>query len=201
LERESELQRKTKETQIKVKINIDGSGNSNINTNIPFLNHLLTQIAIHGSFDLGIEAKGDTEIDIHHLVEDTGILLGKTFKNALGEKRGIYRVGNCIFPMDEVLVLVAVDLSSRSFFTADIRWINPFLGSKEDFLIPVDLIEHFLYSFAINAQVTLHIKLLNGKNNHHIAEGIFKALGIALDQASRLNPKRINIIPSSKGEL
>ena len=201
MERESELQRKTKETQIKIKINLDGSGNSNINTEIPFLDHLLTQIAVHGSFDLKIEAKGDLEIDIHHLVEDTGILLGKAFKKALGEKRGINRVGHCIFPMDEVLVLVAVDLSSRPFFTPDIRWTNPFLGSKEDFLIPVDLIEHFLYSFAINAQVTLHIKLLNGKNNHHIAEGIFKALGKALDQASRFNSKRINIIPSSKGEL
>jgi len=201
LERESELQRKTNETQINIKINIDGSGNSKINTEIPFLDHLLTQIAIHGSFDLTIEAKGDLEIDIHHLVEDTGILLGKAFKNALGEKRGINRVGHCIFPMDEVLVLVAVDLSSRPFFNPDIRWINPFLGSKEDFLIPVDLIEHFLYSFAINAQITLHVKLLNGKNNHHIAEGIFKALGKALDKASRFNSKRLNVIPSSKGEL
>ncbi len=201
MERESELQRKTNETQINIKINIDGSGNSKINTEIPFLDHLLTQIAIHGSFDLTIEAKGDLEIDIHHLVEDTGILLGKAFKNALGEKRGINRVGHCIFPMDEVLVLVAVDLSSRPFFNPDIRWINPFLGSKEDFLIPVDLIEHFLYSFAINAQITLHVKLLNGKNNHHIAEGIFKALGKALDKASRFNSKRLNVIPSSKGEL
>jgi imidazoleglycerol-phosphate dehydratase len=201
LERESELQRKTNETQINIKINIDGSGNSKINTEIPFLDHLLTQIAIHGSFDLTIEAKGDLEIDIHHLVEDTGILLGKAFKNALGEKRGINRVGHCIFPMDEVLVLVAVDLSSRPFFNPDIRWINPFLGSKEEFLIPVDLIEHFLYSFAINAQITLHVKLLNGKNNHHIAEGVFKALGKALDKASRFNSKRLNVIPSSKGEL
>jgi imidazoleglycerol-phosphate dehydratase len=201
LERETELQRKTNETQINIKINIDGSGNSKINTEIPFLDHLLTQIAIHGSFDLTIEAKGDLEIDIHHLVEDTGILLGKAFKNALGEKRGINRVGHCIFPMDEVLVLVAVDLSSRPFFNPDIRWINPFLGSKEDFLIPVDLIEHFLYSFAINAQITLHVKLLNGKNNHHIAEGVFKALGKALDKASRFNSKRLNVIPSSKGEL
>jgi imidazoleglycerol-phosphate dehydratase len=201
LERETELQRKTNETQINIKINIDGSGNSKINTEIPFLDHLLTQIAIHGSFDLTIEAKGDLEIDIHHLVEDTGILLGKAFKNALGEKRGINRVGHCIFPMDEVLVLVAVDLSSRPFFNPDIRWINPFLGSKEEFLIPVDLIEHFLYSFAINAQITLHVKLLNGKNNHHIAEGVFKALGKALDKASRFNSKRLNVIPSSKGEL
>jgi len=201
LDREFELERKTKETQIKIKINIDGRGDSNINTNIPFFDHLLTQISVHGSFDLNIEAKGDLNIDIHHLVEDTGILLGKTFRNALGEKIGITRVGHCIFPMDETLALVAVDLSSRPFFFQEIKWINSFLGSKEEFLIPVDLIEHFLYSFAINAQITLHIKLLNGNNNHHIAESIFKALGKALDQASRYNFKRLNKIPSSKGEL
>jgi imidazoleglycerol-phosphate dehydratase len=201
LEREFELERKTKETQIKIKINIDGTGDSNINTSIPFFDHLLTQISVHGSFDLSIEAIGDLDIDIHHLVEDTGILLGKAFGNALGNKIGITRIGHCIFPMDETLVLVAVDLSSRAFYSQDIKWINPFLGSKEEFLIPVDLIEHFLYSFAINAQITLHIKLLNGNNNHHIAEGIFKALGKALDQASRYNFKRLNKIPSSKGEL
>ena len=201
MDREFELERKTKETQIKIKINIDGRGDSNINTNIPFFDHLLTQISVHGSFDLNIEAKGDLNIDIHHLVEDTGILLGKTFRNALGEKIGITRVGHCIFPMDETLALVAVDLSSRPFFFQEIKWINSFLGSKEEFLIPVDLIEHFLYSFAINAQITLHIKLLNGNNNHHIAESIFKALGKALDQASRYNFKRLNKIPSSKGEL
>ena len=200
MDREFELERKTKETQIKIKINIDGRGDSNINTNIPFFDHLLTQISVHGSFDLNIEAKGDLNIDIHHLVEDTGILLGKTFRNALGEKIGITRVGHCIFPMDETLALVAVDLSSRPFFFQEIKWINSFLGSKEEFLIPVDLIEHFLYSFAINAQITLHIKLLNGNNNHHIAESIFKALGKALDQASRYNFKRLNKIPSSKGE-
>ena len=199
--REFELERKTKETQIKIKINIDGTGNSEISTSIPFFDHLLTQISVHGSFDLKIEAKGDIEIDIHHLVEDTGILLGKAFRNALGEKIGITRVGHCIFPMDESLILVAVDLSSRPFCSQDIKWINPFLGSKEDFLIPVDLIEHFLYSFAINAQITLHIKFLSGNNNHHIAEGTFKALGKALDQASRYNVKRLHKIPSSKGEL
>ena len=201
MEREFELERKTKETQINIKVNIDGTGYSNINTSIPFFDHLLTQISVHGSFDLSIEAKGDLEIDIHHLVEDIGIVLGKVFMNALGEKIGINRVGQCIFPMDEVLVLVAVDLSSRPFINQDIKWTNSFLGSKEEFLIPVDLIEHFLYSFAINAQITLHIKLMTGKNNHHIAEGIFKALGKALDQASRFNSKRLNKIPSSKGEL
>ena len=110
-------------------------------------------------------------------------------------------MGHCVFPMDEVLVLVAVDLSSRPFFKHKIEWTNSLLGSKEEFLIPVDLIEHFLYSFAINAKITLHIMLMNGKNDHHIAEGIFKALGIALDQASRFNSKRLNKIPSSKGDL
>ena len=201
MERESNLERKTNETQINIKMNLDGRGDTNITTQIPFFDHLLSQISVHGAFDLSIIAKGDLEIDIHHTMEDTAILLGRAFLNALGNKIGINRIGNCIYPMDEVLVLVAVDLSSRPFYVQDIKWNNPFLGSKEGSIIPVDLIEHFLYTFAINAQITLHVKLFYGKNNHHIAEAIFKALGKALDQASRLNIKRLDNIPSSKGEL
>ena len=182
-------------------MNIDGTGESNINTSIGFLDHLLTQIAIHGSFDMNVFAEGDLNIDNHHIIEDTAIVLGKAFNKALGNKFGIVRVGHSFFPMDESLAFVSVDISSRPYFVKDINWINPFLGSREDNLIPVDLITHFLYTFSINAQITLHIRVLYGQNNHHIAEAIFKALGKALDYASRIDSKRNQRVPSSKGML
>lgn len=119
----------------------------------------------------------------------------------MGDKTGIFRVGHSFFPMDETLAFVAVDISSRPYFVIDVNWVNSFLGSKEESLIPVDLIEHFLYSFAINAKISLHVRVLYGKNDHHIAEAIFKALGKALDFASRVDPKRDQILPSSKGYL
>jgi len=199
--RRFELARKTKETDIKIKLNIDGKGNTDIQTDLGFFDHLLTQIAVHGSFDLEIKARGDLNVDTHHLIEDTAILLGKAFRKAIGKKIGINRVSHCFFPMDDVLVFVAIDISSRPFFASEIDWVNPYLGSKEDNLIPVDLIEHFLYTFAIQAKITLHVKLLSGKNNHHIAEGIFKAIGRTLDYASRYDPKRSDRTPSSKGLL
>ena len=201
MERKSEIVRKTEETEIILELNLDGSGIHEIETSIAFFNHLLTQIAIHGSFDIKIKADGDLEIDTHHLIEDTAIVLGKAFKKVIGDKKGINRVGYSYFPMDESLAFVVVDLSSRPYFRKEINWINPFLGSKEDNLIPVDLLEHFLYSFSMQAQLTLHIRVLYGQNNHHIAEAIFKALGKALDYASRRNSKRNNTIPSSKGLL
>jgi imidazoleglycerol-phosphate dehydratase len=201
MERKAQLERETKETKIKVELNIDGSGNSKIGTSISFFDHLLNQIAIHGSFDMIITAEGDISIDNHHVIEDTAIVLGKVFNKALGEKFGIIRVGHSFFPMDETLAFVVVDISSRPFFMKEIEWINPFLGSKEENLIPVDLIDHFLYSFSINAQITLHVRVLYGQNNHHIAEAIFKALGKALDNASRIDLKRNQRIPSSKGFL
>jgi imidazoleglycerol-phosphate dehydratase len=201
MERKSQIVRKTEETNIKMELNIDGSGIHEIDTNIALFDHLLTQIAIHGSFDINIQADGDLEIDNHHLIEDTAIVLGKAFKKALENKKGINRVGSCYFPMDESLAFVVVDLSSRPYFRKEINWVNPFLGSKEENLIPVDLLEHFLYSFAMQAQLTLHVRVVYGQNNHHIAEAIFKALGKALDYASRVDLKRENIIPSSKGIL
>jgi len=201
MDRKTQIIRKTEETDIKMELNIDGSGINEIGTSIALFDHLLTQIAVHGSFDIFIEAKGDLSIDNHHLIEDTAIVFGKTFKKALGNKLGINRVGYCYFPMDESLAFVAVDLSSRPYFRKEIEWTNPFLGSKEESLIPVDLIEHFLYSFAMEAKLTLHIRLVYGQNNHHIAEVIFKALGKTLDSATRIDPKRKNIVPSSKGIL
>ena len=201
MERKAQLERKTKETNIKVELNIDGIGESNINTSIPMFDHLLTQIAVHGCFDLNIIAKGDLAIDNHHTIEDTAIALGKSLNQALGNKKGITRVAHSYFPMDECLAFAAIDISSRPYFQKEINWKNQFLGSKEENLIPIDLIEHFLYTFAINAQITLHIRLLYGENNHHIAEAIFKALGKALDYASRIDSKRSQQIPSSKGTL
>jgi len=201
MQRKSRIVRKTEETDIRIELNIDGSGANDIKTSIAFFDHLLTQIAIHGSFDIKIEADGDLEIDNHHLIEDTAIVLGKAFKKALGDKKGINRIGYCYFPMDESLAFVVVDLCSRPYFKKEINWVNPFLGSKKDNLIPVDLLEHFIYSFVMQAQLTLHVRLLYGQNNHHIAEAIFKAIGKALDYASRIDLKRDNMIPSSKGIL
>ncbi|MFX1365322.1 MAG: imidazoleglycerol-phosphate dehydratase HisB [Promethearchaeota archaeon] len=201
MERKAKLERKTKETSIEIEMNIDGSGDTKINTSIGFFDHLLTQIAVHGSFDMKILAEGDLNVDNHHLIEDTSIVLGKVFNKALGNKIGITRVGHCFFPMDESLAFVAIDISSRPFFKKEINWTNPFLGSKEDNLIPVDLIEHFLYTFSINAQITLHVRVLYGQNNHHIAEAIFKALGKALDYSSRIDSKGNRKLPSSKGIL
>jgi imidazoleglycerol-phosphate dehydratase len=201
MKRKAQITRTTEETSIKIEFNLDGSEICEIETSIAFFDHLLTQIAIHGSFDIILKADGDLEIDNHHLIEDTAIVFGTAFKNALGDKVGINRVGHCFFPMDECLAFVAIDLSSRPFVKKDITWVNPFLGSKEENLIPVDLIEHFLYSFAMQAQLTLHVRLLYGLNNHHIAEAIFKALGKALDYASRIDSKRDNILPTSKGLL
>jgi imidazoleglycerol-phosphate dehydratase len=201
LERKIQLERKTKETNIKVEINVDGVGESKINTSIPLFDHLLTQIAVHGCFDLKVTTKGDLAIDNHHTIEDTAIVLGKAFSQALGDKKGITRVAHSFFPMDECLAFVTVDISSRPLFQKEIKWKNQFLGSKEENLIPVDLIEHFLYSFSINAKITLHVRLIYGNNNHHIAEAIFKALGKALDYASRFDPKRKQNLPSSKGYL
>jgi imidazoleglycerol-phosphate dehydratase len=201
MERKAQIERKTEETDIKIEFNIDGSGYHKIHTSIAFLDHLLTQVAVHGTFNLTITANGDLSIDNHHLIEDVGIGLGKAFKVALGEKKGVSRIGSCFFPMDDSLAFVAIDLSSRPYLVTDIKWINPFIGSREDNIIPVELIEHFLYSFAIQAELTLHVRLLYGQNNHHIAEAIFKALGKALDQASRIDSKRLNFLPSSKGVL
>ena len=201
MERNIKIVRKTEETNINMEFNIDGSGIHEIKTSVALFDHLLTQIAVHGSFDMFLEAIGDLEIDNHHLIEDTAIVFGKAFKKALGDKLGINRVAYCYFPMDECLAFVSIDISSRPYFKKEISWVNPFLGSKEENLIPVDLIEHFLYSFAMQAKLTLHVRVLYGQNNHHFAEAIFKALGKALDSASRIDPKRNNSLPSSKGVL
>jgi imidazoleglycerol-phosphate dehydratase len=201
MNRQSDQERITKESTIKVSLNLDGSGIVKIDTGIGFLDHMLTHIAVHGVFNLELKANGDLHVDTHHTIEDVGIVLGKAFKQAIGDKLGIKRIGYSYVPMDEALALVVVDFSNRPYSSIDIPWTGKYFGKKQDELIPLTLIEHFLQTFAINASITMHIKVLSGKDDHHIAESVFKALGYSLDKASRIDSKRKGIIPSTKGVL
>ena len=201
MNRQSEQERKTNESTINVSLNLDGSGNANIDTGIGFFDHMLTHIAIHGIFDIQVKAKGDLHVDTHHTIEDVGIVLGKAFKQAIGDKLGISRIGHSYVPMDEALALVVVDFSNRPYSIIDIPWTGKYFGKEQDELIPFTLIDHFLQTFAIHASITLHVKVFYGKNDHHMAEAVFKALGSSLDKASRLDPKRRGSIPSTKGIL
>jgi len=201
MNRKSEQERKTKESTLYVSLNIDGSGIANVNTGIGFFDHMLNHIAIHGTFDIKVKVNGDLHVDTHHTIEDVGIVLGKAFKQAIGDKSGIARIGYSYVPMDEALALVVVDFSNRPYSLIDIPWTGKYFGKNQDELIPLTLIEHFLQTFAINASITLHVKVLYGKDDHHIAESIFKALGYSLDKASRIDPKRKGSLPSTKGIL
>ncbi len=201
MNRQSEQERKTNESTINVSLNLDGSGIANINTGIGFFDHMLNHIAIHGIFDIQVKAKGDLHVDTHHTIEDVGIVLGKAFKQAIGDKSGIDRIGYSYVPMDEALAFVVVDFSNRPYSSIDIAWTGKYFGKNQDELIPFTLIEHFLQTFAIHASITLHVKVLSGKDDHHIAEAVFKALGVSLDKASRFDPKRKSSIPSTKGIL
>lgn len=193
--RTAEIKRETKETKIAVRIDLDGSGKHEIDTGIGFLDHMLTQIAVHGLFDLTVKAKGDLEIDPHHTMEDVAICLGAAFLKAVGDKKGIVRAAHAYQPMDETLAFVAVDLSGRPYcvFNADFRGYQ--LGA-----ISTSLFEHFFESFATHAMINLHARVEYGKDDHHKAEALFKALARALFQATRINPRR-GEVPSSKGEL
>ncbi len=201
MNRQSKQERKTKESTIKVSLNLDGSGIAKIDTGIGFFDHMLSHIAVHGIFDVEVKANGDLHIDTHHTIEDVGIVLGKAFKHAIGDKVGIKRIGHSYVPMDEALALVVVDFSNRPYSLIDIPWTGKYFGKNQDDLIPLTLLEHFLQTFAINASITLHVKVLSGKDDHHIAESVFKALGYSLDRASRFDPKRKGVIPSTKGIL
>jgi imidazoleglycerol-phosphate dehydratase len=196
MSRAASLERTTSETAIRLSLEVDGGGNSRIQTGIGFFDHMLTLFSRHGLFDLDLEAKGDLQVDSHHTVEDTGILLGQAFARALGDKSGISRYGFFYVPMDEALVRVVVDLSGRPFlaYTA--------LGGVGDagVAFPFQLVEEFRRGFATHAGMNVHVDVLAGKDAHHMAEGIFKALARALDQATRLDP-RVKGIPSTKGVL
>ena len=193
--RTANISRNTYETKICLNLDIDGSGVSNIDTGIGFFDHMLTHIARHGFFDIDLSCDGDLDVDCHHTVEDVGIVLGKGIGEALGDKVGIKRYGSSIIPMDETLVLCSIDLSGRSVLVFDANFTVPALG-----MFDTEMVEEFFRALSSNCGMNLHIKALYGKNNHHIAEGIFKAFGRALDMAAQIDP-RIEGTLSTKGML
>lgn len=194
--RTSEIKRKTGETDIALSLNLDGTGVSAIDTGCGFLNHLLVLFAKHGRFDLAVSCKGDTDVDDHHTVEDIGIALGKAFEEALGEKRGIIRYGSMMLPMDEALILSAVDFSGRGMLVYEANIPTEKVGSFD-----CQLAEEFWIAFARNAGCTLHIRQLAGSNSHHIIEGMFKSVARSMRQAVAIDPAFADEIPSTKGVL
>jgi len=194
--RKSEITRKTAETDISLSLNLDGTGASDIDTGVGFFDHMLTLLARHGRFDLKAKCTGDTHVDNHHSVEDIGICLGAAFSEALGERRGIYRYADVTLPMDEALVLCAVDVSGRSFLNLDVPLTDRVVGTFE-----TALFEEFMLAFTRKAGITVHLKLLDGKNAHHIIEACFKALARTLCAAVSIDGDRRDEIPSTKGTL
>jgi imidazoleglycerol-phosphate dehydratase len=194
--RTASLQRKTNETEISIELNLDGNGKHNIATGIGFLDHMLSHIAVHGLFDLTVKAKGDLYIDVHHTVEDVALVLGSAFDQALNDRKGIVRMASCFVPMDEALAFVAIDLSGRPYAVIEAEWGRSPVGN-----IPTSLFPHFLESFAITSRSNLHARILYGRDDHHKAEALFKALARALAGAVQLDPRRADAIPSTKGSL
>jgi imidazoleglycerol-phosphate dehydratase len=193
--RTAEISRKTKETQIRIALNFDGTGKAAARTGVGFFDHMLDLLARHSLIDLTVDAKGDLDVDAHHTVEDVGIVLGQAIEKALGDKRGIYRYGWAIVPMDESLAQVAIDLSGRPAFVFKVKFPRGTIG---DF--PVELVEEFFKSIATNAKMNLHVTVPYGTNNHHISEAIFKATAKALRQAVSHDPRNTDV-PSTKGSL
>ena len=191
-----EIIRTTKETDIVLKLNLDGSGVSKVDSGCGFLDHMLTLFARHGRLDLELTCKGDTEVDFHHTTEDIGICLGLAFKQALGDKRGIVRYGDTILPMDEALILSAVDISGRSYLNLDLR-----LRAKRVGNFDTELVEEFFVAFVRRAGVTLHVKQLDGKNSHHIIEGAFKGVARAIAKAAAIDERFADEVSSTKGVL
>ena len=194
--RTAQLSRQTNETQIEIKLDLDGTGKHEISTGIGFLDHMLTHLAVHGLFDLTLQARGDLEVDSHHTVEDVALVLGQAFDEALGDRRGIFRMSDCFAPMDETLAHVAIDLSGRPYAIVQVEWHTPYVGN-----IPSTLFPHFFESFAISARCNLHARVLYGRDDHHQAEALFKAWARALDRATQIDARRAEAIPSTKGTL
>ena len=195
--RTGQVRRDTNETAIEASVTVDGTGAASVSTGIGMLDHLIEQLARHSHLDITLTAiRSDLDRDPHHLVEDAGICLGQALSRALGDRAGIVRMADATVPMDESLALVALDISGRPFFIADITWGGERIGA-----LPTEMIEHFLWSFAQHAGLTLHVRLLTGRNDHHRAEAIFKALARALGAAVQLDPRRQGTIPSTKGTL
>ena len=195
-QRSATVKRDTLETQIEVSVNLDGTGKSEFDTGVPFLDHMMDQIARHGLVDISIKAKGDTHIDDHHTVEDIGITLGQAFAKALGDKKGIYRYGHAYVPLDESLSRVVIDFSGRPGLEYGVDYPRARIGEFD-----VDLVLEFFQGFVNHALVTLHIDNLRGKNAHHIAETVFKAFGRAVRMAITADPRMEGMMPSTKGSL
>ena len=194
--RTAEISRKTAETDISLTLNLDGTGKSEINSGVGFMDHMLTLFAKHGRFDLTLNCYGDTQVDDHHSVEDIGIALGQAFTQALGEKRGIVRYGSCILPMDEALILTAVDLSGRTYLGYRLKIPTERVGNFD-----TELVEEFFYGFVRNCPCALHLRKMAGTNSHHIIEGAFKSVARSLRTAVRIEEAYKDEIPSTKGVL
>lgn len=194
-ERKAHVERITSETKIVIDLNLDGNGNCQVNTGIGFFDHMLNSFARHGFFDLSCQVDGDLEVDCHHTIEDTGIVLGQAIAQAVGDKKGIKRFGNFFLPMDETLVLGAVDLSGRPYLVCDLPFTVERVGSFD-----TEMVNEFFYAVSYSAAMNLHLKLIHGNNNHHIMEAAFKAFAKALDEATSYDP-RIQDVLSTKGSL
>ena len=193
--RTADYVRKTKETDISLHLNLDGTGSSSIHTGIGFFDHMLDGFARHGLFDLKVNVAGDLAVDCHHTIEDTGIVLGNAIKEAVGDKKGIRRYGSCILPMDETLVLCAVDLSGRPYLVFDGEFTTDRVGYMD-----TEMVKEFFYAISYTAGMNLHIRVLSGGNNHHMIEAMFKAFAKALDAAVAVDPRIIDVL-STKGSL
>ena len=195
MERIADCKRTTKETDIALTLNLDGSGKADIDTGIGFFDHMLDGFSRHGMFDLNVRVKGDLIVDCHHTIEDTGIVLGTAIKEAVGDKKGMKRFGSCILPMDETLVLCAVDLSGRPYLSFDGEFTTDRVGYMD-----TEMVKEFFYAISYSCGMNLHIKVLTGGNSHHVAEAMFKSFAKALDQAVSFDP-RITDVLSTKGSL
>jgi imidazoleglycerol-phosphate dehydratase len=194
--RQARVERKTRETEVSVQLNLDGTGAAKIVTPIPFFSHMLEAWARHGLFDVTVEAAGDVEVDHHHTVEDVGIVLGQAVRRALGDRRGIARFGTAFVPMDEALVQASLDISGRPFLVFDVPVARTRVSNFD-----LDLLPEFFRAFAFHAEITLHVLMKSGHNLHHISEAVFKAVGRALAEASRVEPRIAGLVPSTKGTL
>lgn len=195
MNRTAEAERNTKETKIRLLLNLDGTGRTELHTGIGFFDHMLDGFARHGFFDLEVQVKGDLEVDTHHTIEDTGIVLGNAIRLAIQDKRGMKRYGSSILPMDEVLALCAIDLSGRPYFSFEGEFTAERIGGMD-----TEMVREFFYAVSYSAGMNLHMKLLSGTNNHHMAEGLFKAFGRALDEATQKDSRIMGIL-STKGSL
>ena len=194
--RTAKIHRQTQETEIRITLALDGTGQYQAETGLGFLDHMLAHLAVHGLFDLTVQARGDLHVDAHHTVEDVALALGQAFDQALGDRAGIVRIGMAAVPMDEALAIVVVDLSGRPYAVTEMPWSGPTVGG-----LPVTLIPHTFESFSVAARANVHARVLYGRDDHHKAEALFKALGRALDAATRLDPRRGGAVPSTKGVL